>query len=87
MRRMGWNLRRDRSERPIVQALRQAGARVLLLDKFDLLVLYRNQLFMLDAKTGKGKSTAAQGALVAEGWPLQYVADVEAALKAVGAVR
>jgi len=87
MRRMGWNLRRDRSERPIVQALRHAGAKVILLDKFDMLVLYRDRLTMLDAKTGKGKATAAQDALIAEGWPLRYVADVDAALQAIGAVR
>lgn len=81
---MGWNLKRDRSERPIIQALRQVGCQVLPLDKFDLLVLYRNQLFMLDAKTGKGKPTEAQDALVREGWPLVFVATVEEAFAAVG---
>jgi hypothetical protein len=81
---MGWNLKRDKSERPMVQALRQVGCRVLQLDKFDLLVLHRGRLFMLDAKTGKGKATEAQDALIRDGWPLVYVADVEAALRAVG---
>lgn len=81
---MGWNLKRDRSERPIIQALRKVGCQVLQLDKFDMLVLHRGRLFMLDAKTGNGKATEAQDALIREGWPLQYVADVEAAYRAVG---
>ena len=84
MRRMGWNLRRDRSERPIVQALRQAGAKVILLDKFDMLVLYRDRLTMLDAKTGRAKPTEGQHALLREGWPLRFVASVEEAFKEVG---
>jgi hypothetical protein len=81
---MGWNLKRDAAEPAIVQALRQAGCRVLLLDKFDMLVLYRGAVFMLDAKTGKGKATEAQDALIREGWPLTLVSDVEGAYRAVG---
>ena len=87
MRRMGWNLKRDRSEKPIVQALRQAGCQVLQLDRFDLLCLYRGQLFMLDCKTGKGRHTEAQDALIRDGWPLVYVSDVESAYQAVGVER
>lgn len=81
-----WNARRDANERPIVRALRQAGAQVLLLDDFDLLVLYRKRLSMLDAKTAHGRTTSAQDALIAAGWPLQLVEDEIAALRAIGAI-
>jgi hypothetical protein len=87
-RRMGWNLKRDASERPIIQALRKVGCQVLPLDKFDLLVLTpRQTLHMLETKTGKGKATEAQHALVRDGWPLQFVATVEEAFAAVGLTR
>lgn len=79
--------RRDANERPIVKALRKAGALVLQLGKFDLLVCYRGTLFMLDPKTVNGKPTEAQQALIDQGWPLCFVRDEIAALKAVGAIR
>lgn len=82
-----WNARRDANERVIVAALRKVGAKVLVLDKFDLLVLYRDRLFMLDPKTPQGRATSAQEALIGDGWPLVFVKDEIAALKAVGAVR
>ena len=81
-----WNARRDQNEGPIVQALEKAGAQVLRLDVFDLLVLYRGRLFMLDAKIPTGRTTAAQNRLCSLGWPLRYVRDEMAALKAIGAV-
>jgi len=82
---MGWNLKRDRSERPIIQALRQVGCQVLPLDKFDLLVLTpRRTLHMLETKTGKGAHTDKQDALVRDGWPLVFVATVAEAFAAVG---
>lgn len=81
-----WNAKRDGNERRIVAALKKAGAQVLRLDTFDLLILYRGNLFMLDAKMPKGRATLTQAALIAEGWPLCYVEDEIAALKAIGAV-
>jgi hypothetical protein len=57
------------------------------LDLFDLLVLYRGKVFMLDAKAVKGRATLAQEAMIAAGWPLTYVRDEIAALRAIGAVR
>jgi hypothetical protein len=87
VRRQGWNLRRDANEPAIVHALRQAGAEVMRLHPFDMLVLYHGQLFMLDAKMPKGGTTAAQDALVEAGWPLCYVRDPIDALRAIGAVR
>lgn len=82
-----WNARRDKNEKPIVRALKQAGAQVMRLDAFDLLVLYRGKLFMLDPKTAKGRTTSAQDELTAEGWPLCYVKDEIEALRAIGAIR
>lgn len=79
--------KRDGNEGPIVKALRRVGALVLQLNKFDLLVLYRDRLFMLDSKMPKGRPTKAQQALIDAGWPLCFVRDEIAALKAVGAIR
>lgn len=79
--------KRDGNEKAIVKALVKAGAQVLRLDRFDLLVLYRGKLTMLDAKTLKGRTTLSQDALIAEGWPLCYVRDEIEALRAIGAVR
>lgn len=79
--------RRDQNERPIVKALRKAGALVMQLGKFDLLVYYRGTLFMVDPKMPKGKPTKAQQTLIDQGWPLRFVRDEIAALKAVGAIR
>ncbi len=82
-----WNARRDANEPAIVDALQKAGAKVLRLTKFDLLVYHRGKLFMLDAKTSKGRATSVQEALLDDGWPLVFVKDEIAALKAVGALR
>lgn len=79
--------KRDTSEPEIVKALRKAGARVLLLNEFDLLVLFHGKLFMLDAKTGKGRTTMAQERMIQEGWPLSFVRDPIEALKAIGAAQ
>ncbi len=79
--------KRDLSEKPIVRALRAAGALVLHLGVFDLLVYHRERLFMLDAKTGKEGPTVAQERLIQAGWPLRFVRDPIEALKAIGAVR
>jgi hypothetical protein len=82
-----WNARRDQNEPDIVKALEKVGAEVIRLGKFDLLVLYKDKLFMLDAKTTQGRTTKAQDALIKRGWPLRLVVDEIAALKAIGAIR
>lgn len=79
-----WNARRDASEKPIVAALRQVGAKVMHLDKFDLLVLYKGQLYMLDAKKRKGRVTDSQHELIADGWPLKFVEDADQAFAWLG---
>lgn len=82
-----WNAKRDATEPGIVKALRKAGSEIIRLDAFDLLVLYRRQLFMLDAKSPGGQATLAQEKLIAAGWPLHYVTDELAALRVIGAIR
>lgn len=79
--------RRDSTEAAIVTALRKFGAQVLTLDRFDLLVLFRGQLFMLDAKAGRARTTVTQDTLIALGWPLHYVKTPDEALRAIGAVK
>ncbi len=78
--------KRDHSEPAIVKALRKAGALVMHLNEFDLLVYHHRRLFMLDAKTGKGKATDAQERMIEQGWPLQFVRDEIEALKAIEAI-
>lgn len=82
-----WNAKRDQNEGPIVDALESAGALVLRLDAFDLLAYFRQELFMLDAKMPRGRATPRQVELIQAGWPLMYVRDEIAALKAIGAMR
>jgi hypothetical protein len=79
-----FDARRDSNESEIVEALVLAGARVLRLDKFDLLVEADNRLFMLEVKTKDGQLTKAQQTLLEQGWPLRVVRSIEAALAAIG---
>lgn len=81
-----WAARRDSTEAAIVTALRQVGAQVLTLDRFDLLVLFHGRLFMLDAKSRHGRATVTQDTMIALGWPLRYVETPDEALKAIGAL-
>ena len=82
-----WAAKRDACEADIVEALRQAGALVLHLNKFDLLVAFRGQLYMLDAKGKDGVVTDAQQQLLDDGWPLKFVGSPQEALKLIGAIR
>lgn len=76
--------KRDRTEAAILQALHCIGAEYLLLDPFDILVLHRGQLFMLDAKSPGGRQTKLQQQLVAQGWPLHFVETPYQALAVLG---
>lgn len=78
--------RRDSSEPGILAALSKVGARYMLLNVFDVLVLFRGGLFLLECKTGKGRTTLSQDKLIALGWPLQLVRTPDDALKAIGAL-
>ncbi len=84
---MGYAKRRDATEPAIVKALEKAGALVMRLNEFDLLVYHRRRFFMLDAKTGKGKATDAQQRMIEQGWPLTFVRDEIEALRAIQAIR
>ncbi len=87
---MGWRRRagggkRDTAEKPIVDALRAAGAFVRHIGGTgnpDLLVRYCRRWTPLEVKTGKGKQTAAQKAEA--DWPI--VTTPEEALREIGAV-
>jgi len=80
-----YNPRRDRTEPAILQALHRVGARYLTCDPFDVLVLFRGAVFMLECKTEKGRPTRTQELLLAEGWPVVVVRTPAEALRAIGA--
>lgn len=81
-----WATKRDGNEGDVMRALGQVGARYIILDAFDLLVLFRGRVHMLEVKTKKGQLTDTQHALLEMGWPLQIVRSVDEALKAIGAL-
>lgn len=72
---MSWRRRagggkRDLSEKPIVEALEAAGARVWRIGGTgnpDLLVRYRGRYVPLEVKTGKGRMTENQDDIP---WPI-----------------
>lgn len=78
--------RRDRVEPEILRAIARVGADYLLLDAFDVLVLFRGGLTMLDCKSATGRPTRNQAVLVQRGWPLKFVRTPGEALAAIGAV-
>lgn len=85
--------RRDLSEPAIIEALERVGAEVWPLDyPVDLLVLFRRSWFLLECKTGRGKSItiakdprqqAQQNFIATTGTPV--VCTPVEALKAIGA--
>lgn len=86
----------DSTARDLVQAARQMGAKVLILNGVvDALVLGRRcaccgrGLRMVDWKTRRGQKvtlTDAQEDLLEDGWPLELVSDLDG-LKAILGVR
>ncbi len=84
---MGYAKRRDATEPAIIKALRKSGALVMQLNEFDILCYRAGKLFMLDAKTGKGKATDAQQRMIDQGWPLTFVRDEMEALRAIQAIQ
>lgn len=77
--------RRDGNEDEIVDALEAIGCAIIYLDAFDLLVLHRRRVVMLEIKNpdGRDKLTDSQQDLLDRGWPLKVVRTVDEALKAV----
>ena len=83
-----WAAKRDASDREIVQALKQVGAKVLRGEAVDLLVLFRSRLYLLECKVKlNSRRTATQQQLVKDGWPIVFVVDPPHALQAIGAVK
>lgn len=82
-----YNTKRDATEPAILKALANVGADYLVLKTFDVLVLYRGELKMLDCKSHRGRLTESQKDLVKRGWPLRFAKTPEEALRAIGAIR
>jgi hypothetical protein len=79
--------KRDQSEPEILRAISAIGADYILLDAFDVLVLFRGAVFLLECKTPKkGRQTVNQKELVRRGWPLHFVTTPEQALTVIGAL-
>lgn len=80
--------KRDQSESGILRAISRVGADYILMDAFDVLVLFRGDVFLLECKTPKkGRQTVNQKELVRRGWPLKFVTTPEQALHAIGALK
>ena len=85
-----WARKVDANQAEIVEALRKAGASVLVLSRVgqgcaDLAVGLRGETFFLEIKAGKGKLTPSEIEFM-EGWRGHYaiVRTAEEALEAIG---
>ena len=83
--------KRDAIEKPIMDALQAIGATVHQLSDDsipDLLVGFRDETFLLECKTGKGKLTAGQETFMDtwQGGAVYVVRSVPEALHCVGAI-
>jgi ABC-type sulfate transport system substrate-binding protein len=82
----------DTNHAEVVQALQKAGASVQSLAQIgqgcpDVLVAFRNDMFLLEIKHGKGKTNELQKRWhVAWNAPVHVVYGVDDALRAVGAM-
>lgn len=80
----------DLTQPEIVDAYRSVGAQVIhIRNPFDLLVLHRGKLFMVDPKTprsakGTIRKKKSQQQLEDAGWPLHYPRSVGEALAIIG---
>ena len=81
-----WGTRRDGNEGEVMRAIAKVGALYIILDAFDLLVLFRGRTYMMEVKTRTGKLTDSQKELLNRGWPLHVVRSPEEALKVIGAL-
>ena len=86
MKYKGHNPRRDANEPEIVEALEAVGAKVLRLDDVDLLVAFRDKLYLLEVKTPQGRLNKKQAAFFRE-WAgyVWIVRTPEQALALIGA--
>ena len=82
-----YDARRDENEPEIVEALEAVGAKVLRLDDVDLLVGYRDRLYMLEVKMPNGRLNKKQQKFFRE-WAgyVWIVRTVDQALGLIGAI-
>ena len=82
-----YDAQRDANEKEIVEALRAVGAKVLHLDDVDLLVGFRDRLYMLEVKMPKGRLNKKQQKFFRE-WAgyVWIVRTVDQALGLIGAI-
>ena len=82
-----YDAKRDANEPEIVEALEAVGAKVLRLDDVDLLVGYRDRLYMLEVKTATGRLNKKQAKFFRE-WAghVWIVRTRIQALKIIGAI-
>jgi len=84
-----WAAKTDRSHKPIVQALRKVGCKVVSLARFgdgvpDLLVRVGSRVVLIEVKEPKGKLRPDQEAFLRD-WPETIIVrSVSDALRAVG---
>ena len=82
-----YGTRRDANEPEIVEALEAVGAKVMRLDDVDLLVYFRDKLYLLEVKTAKGKLNAKQQAFFREWANMVWIVRTpEQALALIGAI-
>lgn len=83
--------KRDKSEAAIVKALEALGCDVIRMDKpVDLLIQVpgvKGRPVLAEVKTGKGKLTADQQALIERGWEVWIFRDTDDAVNMVNMVR
>jgi len=84
---MRYDAKRDSNELEIIEALQAVGAKVMQLDEFDLLVGFRDKLYMLEVKTKTGRLNKKQARLFRE-WAghIWIVRSVDDALRRIGAI-
>lgn len=88
--RVGQARKRDGNEKAIVDALKNVGALVIRISEKgapDLIVLYRQRVFLMEVKSRLGKATLAQDQRSAEGWPVSTVRDYVDAFVVIGVIR
>ena len=91
MTRLLYAQRRDKNERPIIDALESAGASVIQMDKsagFDILVFYAGQVYIAEVKRPGEKMTDREfetcEIITRQGCGYYILTDVEMALNMIG---
>jgi hypothetical protein len=78
-----YSARRDKNEAKIVTALKQLGCSIERVDCIDLMVLTPDRkVLLLEIKTPESKKrlTKMQQHLIAEGWPIHIISNIDEAV-------